>query len=69
MPNALFQQYGNSSPKNPMLERILNFKKQFSGNPQQVVQNLLNSGKVSQTQMNQYIQQTNQIYKQFKGFM
>lgn len=69
MPNALFQQYGNSSPKNPMLERILNFKKQFSGNPQQVVQNLLNSGKVSQTQMNQYIQQTNQIYKQFKNFM
>lgn len=69
MPNELFKQYGNSAPKNTMLERILNFKKQFSGNPQQVVQNLLNSGKVSQTQMNQYIQQTNQIYKQFKNFM
>lgn len=69
MPNELFKQYGNSAPKNPMLERILNFKKQFSGNPQQVVQNLLNSGKVSQTQMNQYIQQTNQIYKQFKDIM
>ena len=69
MPNALFQQYGNSAPKNPMLERLLNFKKQFSGNPQQVIQNMLNSGKISQTQMNQYVEQANQIYKQFKNFM
>lgn len=69
MPNPLYQQLGGGMPNNPMLQRFLQFKKTFSGNPQQMVQNMLNSGKLTQSQLNQYAQQTNQIYKQFKDFM
>lgn len=69
MPNPLYQQLGGGMPNNPMLQRFLQFKKTFSGNPQQMVQNMLNSGKLTQSQLNQYAQQTNQIYKQFKDLM
>lgn len=69
MGNPLYQQLGGGMPNNPMLQRFLQFKKTFSGNPQQMVQNMLNSGKISQSQLNQYAQQTNEIYKQFKDFM
>ena len=70
MPNPIYQQMGGGSiPGNPMLQKFLQFKKTFSGNPQQMVQNMLNSGKISQSQLNQYAQQTNEIYKQFKDFM
>lgn len=69
MPNSLYQQLGGGMPNNPMLQRFLQFKKTFSGNPQQMIQNMLNSGKLTQSQLNQYAQQTNQIYKQFKDFM
>ena len=70
MPNPLFQQYGSpASMQNPMLQKFLQFKKTFSGNPQQMVQNMLNSGKISQSQLNQYAQKANEIYKQFKDFM
>lgn len=69
MPNPLYQQLGGGMPNNPMLQRFLQFKKTFSGNPQQMVQNMLNSGKLTQSQLNQYAQQTSQIYKQFKDFM
>ena len=71
MANPLFTQFGGGSntPTNPLFSRIKQFQQMFSGNPQQMVQQMLNSGKISQTQMNQYVQQTNQIYNQFKDFM
>jgi len=69
MPNSLYNQLNGSMPQNPMLQRLMQFKKTFSGNPQQMVQNMLNSGKISQSQLNQYAQQTNEIYKQFKDLM
>ena len=65
MANPLYNQLGMSN--NPMLQRIMDFKKTINGNPQQIVQNMLNSGKVSQMQMNQYIQQANEIYKALGG--
>lgn len=68
MPNQLFQQL-QPQQSNPMLKQILDFKKTFSGNPQQMVQQMLNSGKISQTQINQLAQQADQIYKQMKGFL
>lgn len=67
MPNPLFQQLQNSMPVNPMIKQLMDFKKTFSGNPQQMVQQMLNSGKVTQAQVNQYAKQADEIYKQFKG--
>ena len=64
--NPLFQQMNSIPNRNPMIERIKQFKQAFSGDPQQMVQQMLNSGKVSQAQMNQYIQQANELYRLMK---
>ena len=70
MPNPIYQKmYGGSSPSNPMIQQFLNFKKNFNGNPQQIVQNMLNSGKITQAQVNQCAQKANQLYDQLKPFM
>lgn len=68
MPNPLFNQL-NPVSSNPMLKQLLQFKKSFSGDPQQMIQGMLNSGRISQAQLNQCAQQANQIYSQFKDFM
>lgn len=69
MPNPLYQQFGNKAPMNPMVQQFLQFKKTFNGNPQQIIQNMLNSGKITQAQVNKYAQQANQLYEQLKPFM
>lgn len=69
MANPIFQQMGGNAPANPMLQQFLNFKKNFNGNPQQIVQNMLNSGKITQAQVNQCAQKANQLYDQLKPFM
>lgn len=67
--NPLYQQLGNKTPMNPMIQQFLQFKKSFNGNPQQIIQNMLNSGKITQAQVNQYAQKANQLYDQLKPFM
>lgn len=69
MPNPIFQQLGNKTPMNPMLQQFLQFRKNFNGNPQQIIQNMINSGKISQAQVNKCAQQANQLYDQLKPFM
>ena len=69
MANPIYQQLGNKVPTNPMLQQFLNFKKNFNGDPQQIVQNMLNSGKITQAQVNQCAQKANQLYDQLKPFM
>lgn len=68
MPNELFSQLGGGL-NNPMLNRLLEFKKTINGNPQEIVQNMLNSGKITQSQINQYAQQANQIYNVLGKFI
>ena len=67
--NPLYQQLGNNAHINPMLRKLMEFKKTINGNPQQIVQNMINSGRISQAQVNQYAQQANEIYKQFKDLI
>lgn len=52
------------NPMQNMMQRFQQFKQTFSGNPQQIVQQMLSSGKVSQEQYNQAVQMANQ-FKQF----
>ena len=66
--NPLYNQL-NPMPQNNMMKQLMDFRKTFKGNPQQMVQSMLNSGKISQEQVNQYAQQANEIYKQMKGIM
>lgn len=61
---------GGMQPQNPMMNMItqLNqFRQTFQGNPKQQVQQLLNSGKMSQEQFNQLSQMATQIQNMMNG--
>ena len=53
--------YQHMMPQNNVIQRFMQFKQQFHGNPQEQVQQLLNSGKISQAQYNQAVQMANQL--------
>lgn len=61
MSNPLFQQMQPQGPMNNILQRFQQFQQMFKGDPRQQVQQLLNSGKVSQTQYNNAVQMANQL--------
>lgn len=52
--------------QNNFMQQFNQFKQQFRGDPQAQVQQLLNSGKVSQQQYNQAVQKANML-KQMLG--
>lgn len=56
--NPLYQQM---KPDNGMLQRFQQFKNSFRGNPRDQVQQLLNSGRVSQQQYDQAVRMANQL--------
>jgi hypothetical protein len=66
MSNPLFQQMGNAMPNNgmaQMIQRFNQFRQAFSGDARQQVQQLLNSGKVSQDDYNRAVQMANQLQR------
>lgn len=66
--NELYNQLNRVNPMpNDFINRFNQFRQTFNGNPQQIVQNMINSGRISQTQVNQLAQQANQIYQQING--
>lgn len=66
MSNPLFQQMQPQGPMNNILQRFQQFKQTFTGDPRQQVQNLLNSGKVTQSDYNRAVQMANQLQKMIK---
>lgn len=70
MANPLFQALGgNQNEANPIVQQIMVFKNQFQGDPQQKVQELLNSGKMTQEQCNSLMQQAQTILSQIGGML
>lgn len=64
MSNPLFNMMGQQMPQmGGLMQRLQQFQKMFQGDPRQQVQQLLNSGKVSQQQYNQAVQLANQLQK------
>lgn len=61
MSNPLYQQMQPQNPMNGIMQRFQQFQQMFKGDPRQQVQQLLNSGKVSQTQYNNAVQMANQL--------
>lgn len=55
--NPLYNQMNN----NNLLQRFMQFKQTFRGDPQAQVQQLLNSGRVTQDQYNQAVQTAQQL--------
>lgn len=61
---------GGMQPQNPMMNmmtQLNQFKQTFQGNPKQQVQQLLNSGRMSQEQFNQLSQMATQIQNMMNG--
>lgn len=63
MSNPLYSQMQPQNPMNGFMQRFQQFQQMFKGDPRQQVQNLLNSGKVSQSQYNQAVQMANQLQR------
>lgn len=69
MSNPLFQQMNMGVGGNPMsslMQRFQQFQQTFKGDPRQQVQNLLNSGKVSQSDYNRAVQMAQQLQRMIK---
>lgn len=66
MPNPLFQTFGGSRQPN-MMGDFQRFMQQMQGrNPHEEIAKLLQSGRVSQSQLNQAQQMASQFASQFK---
>lgn len=59
MANPLFEMLGNQG----LVQQFLNFRSSFRGDPRQQVQDLLNSGRVTQEQYNQAVKQAEALRK------
>ena len=60
MSNPLFNMMGG---QNGILQRFQQFQQMFRGDPRQQIQQMLNSGKVSQAQYNQAVQMAQQLQR------
>ena len=63
--NPLFHQLnqGQNGMGNDIVSRFNQFRQSFSGDPQKMIQQMLNSGRVSQAQYNDAIQKAQALSK------
>ncbi len=62
--NPLFNLFGNQFGNMAgLVQQFQQFKQSYQGNPQQQVQQLLNSGKITQQQYDQAVQQAKALQK------
>lgn len=68
MANPLFNALGNSQFGNMagMVQQFQRFRQNFTGDPKEQVQQLLNSGKISQAQYNQAVQMAQALQSMLK---
>lgn len=67
MGNPFFKAMGGG--QNPMMAQFQQFMQQMQGkNPNAIIQDMLQSGKISQAQLNQAQQQAMQMQKMFAPF-
>ena len=68
MSNPLFGMMGGNQPQmSGLMQRFQQFKQAFTGDPKQRVQDLLNSGRISQQQYNQAVQMAQQLQRMMGG--
>lgn len=71
---SFFNNLGAQPPQVPqagglqsMMQRFQQFRQMFTGDPRQKVQEMLNSGKISQQQYNQAVQMAQQFQRMMGG--
>ena len=62
--NPLYQQMQPQQNTN-LLQKFQQFRQQFQGDPQQMIQQMMNSGRINQNQYNQAVQMAQQFQKMF----
>lgn len=67
MSNPIFSMMQNQTPMTGFMQRLQQFQRMLQGDPKQQVQQLLNSGKVSQAQYNQAVNLANQVQRMMGG--
>lgn len=68
--NPLYQQLIQNSPTNNvtnLLQRFTQFRNSFNGNAQQKIQEMLQSGQITQSQYNQAVAQAQQLTQLFRN--
>lgn len=63
MSNPLYNAMNGNQGNNSLLQRFQQFRNSFRGDPRQQVQQMLNSGRISQTQYDQAVQQAKALQK------
>lgn len=66
MPNPLFQQLNNQPKNNGLIQQFEQFKRTIQGDPKSIVQGLLNSGRMTPQQLDQYQQMAMQFRQMLK---
>ena len=62
MANPIFDQFGRqNNPLEQLAQQARDFRRQFSGNPRQEVERLLQTGAMSQQDFNRYSQIAQQV--------
>nr|DAN00257.1 MAG TPA: Protein of unknown function (DUF2680) [Caudoviricetes sp.] len=71
MSNPLFNVLGGGMPQGngpmQMIQQFMQFKQNFKGDPKAEVEKMLQSGKISQQQLNQVQQMAGQFHHMLKG--
>lgn len=70
MSNPIYQQMAAQMPQNNMsglMQRFQQFQQMFRGDARQQIQQLMNSGRVSQSQYNNAVQMAQQFQKMMGG--
>lgn len=71
MSNPLYSQFGKQNPQEAFLSQLMEdaqrFKQTMQGNPREMVQNLVNQGKISQQDINRVFPVVNQIANMMAG--
>ena len=69
--NPLFNALGGGLPQGngpmQMIQQFMQFKQNFKGDPKAEVEKMLQSGKISQQQLNQVQQMAGQFQRMLKG--
>ena len=71
MSNPLFNALGGGMPQGngpmQMIQQFMQFKQNFKGDPKAEVEKMLQSGRISQQQLNQVQQMAGQFQRMLKG--
>ena len=62
--NPLYKQM-QSQQNNSLLQRFQQFRQGFQGDPQQMIQQMMNSGRINQNQYNQAVQMAQRFQQMF----